>query len=773
MSGYRMIALPNEDQCNDSRHLQGPGDDDQADQAGNENTSPSDHALTTGYNPVGNRDQGPGWGEGDWGEGDEGQGDEGQGDEGQGESEGDGGLAGGDGRREGSGRGYGGKGRGGGGGKGRNGGGGRGGGLPGGGVVIGRDKCRRNATFVHLSQLEHNTRRQLLGPEHYQEEEDINFEDEDEHSREEQESMEDTHLWQGPANNSGPIHYVINDGVAVPETAVLSLAAGRFFQAICLVAEDTIATDAVNRMSSNVQELMGLVISGKVTLTFGAQKEQTVSSSVPNVPNVPGSYATLKYLALNCHENDVTESTVVFQGLLNAMEFAANVQICMKDSKGKKKRFTIFTQLEADSDGTLDKWWLNRYYSLGLKASMLAGAGSVYFLALIAVARLRTTLSGLSGSTVCELAKALRCPDDSDIGTKVKNSIIPAVSLCRDQYPITGDLVFSDDYTMPGGEKGAQLNIVNISETDKFFDSLGYNAPVKPRDSTSWALFTQPISEKQIWSLSIVRAVHEAANQRGLEPRELLRLLGQIHLQSELQQLPTFPLPPTRNWDNTTDLDNMIIIDTQFDPTNKKNTALSYDAKSKESRIEATNKHRKWAKRAKVPKTQKECANMISQQLETGAKIRSDIYTILDTLLYDGKVVKINDKLGNMVAILFADMPAELSKGALDAIRSTFPNMIQVLDSSKEAGGFYSLHFSYYNRYAKKGTGTPSNADPSTIRRLGKNNVGTKVNIPRESKESEEWYEYKATLQEALHPLFEWISEKLKTLIPETFEDLL
>ena len=75
---------------------------------------------------------------------------------------------------------------------------------------------------------------------------------------------------------------------------------------------------------------------------------------------------------------------------------------------------------------------------------------------------------------------------------------------------------------------------------------------------------------------------------------------------------------------------------------------------------------------------------------------------MLDAQLYDGKVVKINDKLGDMVAILFADMPAELSMEAFDAIRSIFPNMIQSVACSSETGGFYSLHFSYYNRYAKK-----------------------------------------------------------------------
>lgn len=93
-----------------------------------------------------------------------------------------------------------------------------------------------------------------------------------------------------------------------------------------------------------------------------------------------------------------------------------------------QKKFFIFREMESRSAGKLDKFWLNRYYSLGLKACMLAGAGmfcvcskcsrltlvvlgSFYFLVLIAIGRLRTTLSMLTGSSTVELAKLLRFPD--------------------------------------------------------------------------------------------------------------------------------------------------------------------------------------------------------------------------------------------------------------------------------------------------------------------------------------------------------------------------
>ena len=67
-----------------------------------------------------------------------------------------------------------------------------------------------------------------------------------------------------------------------------------------------------------------------------------------------------------------------------------------------------------------------------------------------------------------------------------------------------------------------------------------------------------------------------------------------------------------------------------------------------------------------------------------------------------GKMVNIKDKDGNLVAILFADMPSHLSENALEVLRSVFPNLIQSIRSVDQKDGFYSLHFSYYNRYCKK-----------------------------------------------------------------------
>lgn len=61
-----------------------------------------------------------------------------------------------------------------------------------------------------------------------------------------------------------------------------------------------------------------------------------------------------------------------------------------------------------------------------------------------------------------------------------------------------------------------------------------------------------------------------------------------------------------------------------------------------------------------------------------------------------------------------------------------------------------------------QGTDAPTDAHPSSIRRKDKAPVHTRVNLPRESRESEEWAEVAAELVEALDPIFTWLNELVR-----------
>ena len=123
--------------------------------------------------------------------------------------------------------------------------------------------------------------------------------------------------------------------------------------------------------------------------------------------------------------------------------------------------------------------------------------------------------------------------------------------------------------------------------------------------------FTVPISPDRVWSLSVVQAIRDTARNMGLEPQELLNQLKDSQLQNELKHLPMLPALPTWNWAKTSSTDNMFVINTQFDPDLKANTRLKYKSTDLKDRIEATQKHRMWAGKAKTPKNAEDCAKMV------------------------------------------------------------------------------------------------------------------------------------------------------------------
>ncbi|KAJ3512047.1 hypothetical protein NMY22_g15453 [Coprinellus aureogranulatus] len=515
-------------------------------------------------------------------------------------------------------------------------------------------------------------------------------------------------------------------------------------------------------MSSNVFEVMNVLVSGKLTVSFGMQSSAQASSVTLDA---------LEQLALDCHENEVNESIIVLQGLINAMEFTLTIQRHTLETK--KKRSKIFDELVEKSSGKLDVYWLYRYHSLGSKACMLAGAGSFYFLVLIAVARLRTTLSLVSGSAVCEMAKAIRFPDgafDSSIGSRVKTDLIPALALMRKHFPIMGDLAFRDTFLNTAGVRASSLDLTNLVHSDQYFENVIYNAPMKPRDCLTWAPLGDVIPD--VWNRSVITALYEKARATGISPQDLLQLAySQQHQESD-RDPSTMPQRPSPDWDATVDLDNMVHVKTKFDPTAKKNTTLPFKRGSEEARNKATEEHRRYASKARASYNSEQCIEKILYQLRKGEKGQKGDYVYVDMAWFAGKVVKFTDKDGNIIAILFADMPEDLSSKALDTIRRIFPSLVKSVRSVDEKGGFYSFHFSYYNRYSKLGDGTPAEAEPSSIHRIGKNNVSTKLNIPRESKEGEEMYQYKQQLELALAPMLQWISKRLKELLPDTYEIL-
>jgi hypothetical protein len=180
-------------------------------------------------------------------------------------------------------------------------------------------------------------------------------------------------------------HYVINGGVAVAESSRFSSATRAFFETVCDTAEDSMSRDRFSRKTSNVHELMDITILGQATIA--ARWELCL------INLKPGTYQAMVDTALLCQENDALESAVLFAGLFCAMEFAAHVQWYVKcllvyhrtftlalrelrqSGQSKTDIFQKLVLLLPQSSKVFTKNTFMRYYNMGAKCTLLAGAG--------------------------------------------------------------------------------------------------------------------------------------------------------------------------------------------------------------------------------------------------------------------------------------------------------------------------------------------------------------------------------------------------------------
>lgn len=148
---------------------------------------------------------------------------------------------------------------------------------------------------------------------------------------------------------------------------------------------------------------------------------------------------------------------------------------------------------------------LERYKTDGIFACRLAGAGtlnrscedfleidkvlaSIYFLVLMATARVRPLLRRLSGPSCGGLARLFRWPSgksyvrklclkflifkkDSSYGSLIKQELIPAISYLRSTYPLRVNLFFPSIF-LEVFSVDKELDCTNLLSTDLFFDSI-------------------------------------------------------------------------------------------------------------------------------------------------------------------------------------------------------------------------------------------------------------------------------------------------------------
>jgi hypothetical protein len=164
-----------------------------------------------------------------------------------------------------------------------------------------------------------------------------------------------------------------------------------------------------------------------------------------------------------------------------------------------------------------------------------------------------------------------------------------------------------------------------------------------------------------------------------------------------------------------------------------------------------------------------------------------------------------NDVFKDLSFMVAGNMPEALKSTLIAKLEMIYPNALENVDTALEGhqNSFPSVHFSFWFKYGRRvgffcgffvllkifqGDGTPSDADPSTLRKNGKHHVNTSQNVPRASLELKENSREHHMIIEAFGPVFEWINQlvcyvflftflaltyfQLKQLLPDSYETL-
>ncbi|TEB34342.1 hypothetical protein FA13DRAFT_1789461 [Coprinellus micaceus] len=561
----------------------------------------------------------------------------------------------------------------------------------------------------------------------------------------------------------GHPHYTVNGGLPVTETVNLCDFSQELIYGMRSAAQDCVHGVGYSKMAANMHHMMRLMVFGGLTAP-PVEKVDEVDTS-------PGGDQTLLGLASFLHRADNMEALVQLRQVCYCMEFAAHVQVRLRD-KAFKTRFELFGSMVEQGDLYylgVTAGQLNRYYNLGAKASILAEAGTIYIVMFLVISRSRSLLLSLPGDMVAELARVIRWPDDSSIGKIVKQDLVPAVLYLRTRYPVGLNLLFTPQFLDLVGGAG-EFDAVNLLESDRVFKYYKYDLIDKPRCEVTWAPILCLPNPPAVWNRTTVEALQDYAKARMLTACDLQHTGCPESIPPSLGSV--FQRPKTR-WDKTVENVTVMVINTNFCLKELERIPLRKLTRSQREKL--TVLHRQWALEAakNIPNNFTKLERKIKSQLHKGKKARQSMYTYIDTAHFPNQIIKINDVNKGLVVLVIPTMPQKLREETYAAIRDVHNTLSKYLSPDQLEKLYECIHYSVWNRYSKRGTGAPTEAHPSSIRREGKAGPQTtRVNIPRELEEAKLWQTHKERLRNACAPFFAWVEDTLKDLLPEEFSAL-
>ncbi|KAF8168941.1 hypothetical protein BJ912DRAFT_924480, partial [Pholiota molesta] len=215
----------------------------------------------------------------------------------------------------------------------------------------------------------------------------------------------------------------------------------------------------------------------------------------------------------------------------------------------------------------------------------------------------------------------------------------------------------------------------------------------------------------------------------------------------------------------------VICINTAFDPKDDKNIKVDYRTGKARDRYFATQKQRKPAQAAEAAISIEDLQAKLKQLLASGYRESKKYIHIPANII--NKRLCINDVNDQPMIIVIPDMPTELKEKAMRYLTAAYPENLVETDtwSAKHQHTFESVHFSWYNRYSKRGDKVPIDIEPAAHQRAGSSKqVKTAQCVPRTSKELQTHSTQYKLLEESFEDIFEWLATAVKQLIPDEYD---
>ncbi|PPQ99501.1 hypothetical protein CVT26_008394 [Gymnopilus dilepis] len=233
----------------------------------------------------------------------------------------------------------------------------------------------------------------------------------------------------------------------------------------------------------------------------------------------------------------------------------------------------------------------------------------------------------------------------------------------------------------------------------------------------------------------------------------------------------SIPLP---RWNSIPDLPDIVTINTGFCPDLPSNTRVEFSRLSEEDRFALTEELRGLAAKAKSPKDLEDFTKKLKAQLKNGKRKVKTQWLRLASSILDNKILRINDKEDELLALILPHAPDHIWKTALDNIELVYQDVLKEIDTKAEGiqNHFPGFHFPWYGRLGKKNTSSQTSIDPASIQREGRQQTNSCTSIPRMAAEWSDHMSHYKRLVSVFAPLFKWIEVELKCLIPDTFQVL-